>query len=72
MDEREVPTAEQEAAFAEAVADRILADVDAALELLTGDGWSLAYAVAIKRGRIHQARRIDMARSLALYAGRDR
>lgn len=43
-----------------------------ALEVLSAEGWNLAYAQAIHDGRTHLATRIKMAKGLALYRGRDR
>jgi hypothetical protein len=54
------------------VAEGLIASMRESAELLTGDGWDLAYAAAITQGKIHTARRIKDAKALALYRGEDK
>jgi hypothetical protein len=58
-----------EAEQAYEVARRLVSEVRSLCEMLTPDGWGLAYAIAIRKGDLHTARRIDMARKLGAYGG---
>lgn len=54
------------------VAQRIISSMRSDAVMLTGEGWDLAYAVAIMRGDTHTAVRIKDAKGLAMYRGEDR
>lgn len=51
------------------VAEQLVANARRDLDGLTVKGWNLAYAQAVVGGRLNLARRIDMAKQLAVYAG---